>query len=124
MTCPTASPGGIAGYGQGGVPLPEITGPANIIFEWVGGVAMVLGVAVPLVGVGMAINMAGAWVFVHNTALYSIDGGGPETVLAIGLLSLLVAVLGSGRYGLDHVIGTRRRAARERTDTHAATVTV
>jgi len=52
--------------------------------------------------------MVGAWVFVHTSPLYSMDHNGPETVIAIGLLSLTLAAAGSGRFGLDHVIRRRR----------------
>jgi putative oxidoreductase len=98
--------GSIAGVGQlfaqSGIPMPAITGPANVLFEFVGGVAMILGAAMPLVGVLMAVNMAGAWLFVHTSPLYAMDHNGPETVIAIGLLSLVLAVVGSGRLGVDH----------------------
>jgi putative oxidoreductase len=109
--------GSIAGVGrlfeQAGVPLPALTGPANLLLEAVGGVALILGLAVPVVGLLMALNMLGAWVLVHPTALYAADHTGPETVIAIGLLSLVLAVTGSGRFGLDHLIARRfaRRAA-------------
>jgi putative oxidoreductase len=105
--------GGIGGvgqlYAQSGVPLPAITGPANVLFEFVGGVAMLLGLAVPVVGVLMALNMVGAWIFVHTSALFAMDHNGPELVIMIGLLSLVLAVVGSGRFGLDHLIVTRAR---------------
>jgi putative oxidoreductase len=103
--------GSIAGVGrlfeQAGVPFPALTGPANLLLEAVGGVALILGIGVPVVGVLMALNMLGAWVLVHPTALYAADHTGPETVIAIGLLSLMLAATGSGRFGLDHLI-TRR----------------
>lgn len=102
-----------AGYAESGVPAADLAGPANIIFEWVGGVAMVVGIAVPFVGVLMAVNMVGAWVFVHTSGLYAMDGNGPELVIAIALLSLLIAVMGSGRFGLDHVLFARRARARD-----------
>jgi putative oxidoreductase len=105
--------GTLAGVGQlfaqGGVPLPEITGPANVLFEFVGGVAMILGLAVPIVGVVMTLNMVGAWVFVHTSALFAMDRNGPELVITLGLLSLVLAVTGSGRFGLDHLIAPRLR---------------
>ena len=93
------------------MPLPAITGPANVLLEAIGGVAIILGLAVPIVGVLMAVNMAGAWMFVHTSPLYSMDHNGPEVVIAIGLLSLALAAAGSGRFGIDHLITRRRRAA-------------
>jgi putative oxidoreductase len=105
--------GSLAGVGQlfaqAGVPLPALTGPANVLFELVGGIAMILGAAVPIVGVLMALNMAGAWTFVHTSGLFAMDHNGPELVIALGLLSLVLAVTGSGRFGLDHVIVRRLR---------------
>jgi putative oxidoreductase len=105
--------GSIAGVGalfdKSGVPLAAITGPANVLFEFVGGAAMILGLAVLPVGVLMALNMLGAWIFVHTAGLYSLDHPGPELVIALGLLSLVLAVSGSGRLGLDHLIVGRVR---------------
>jgi putative oxidoreductase len=105
--------GSLAGVGQlfaqSGVPLPAISGPANVLFEFVGGAAMILGLAVPIVGVLMALNMAGAWIFVHTSGLFAMDRNGPELVIALGLLGLVLAVTGSGRFGLDHLIVRRAR---------------
>ncbi len=105
--------GSIAGVGalfeKSGVPLAAITGPVNVLFEFVGGAAMILGLAVLPVGVLMALNMVGAWIFVHASGLYALDHTGPELVIALGLLSLVLAVSGSGRLGLDHLIVRRVR---------------
>jgi putative oxidoreductase len=105
--------GSLAGVGQlfaeADVPLPALAGPANVLFELVGGIAMILGAAVPIVGVLMALNMAGAWIFVHTSGLFAMDRNGPELVIALGLLSLVLAVTGSGRFGLDHLIVQRLR---------------
>jgi putative oxidoreductase len=105
--------GSLAGVGQlfaqAGVPLGTVAGPANVLFELVGGIAMILGAAVPVVGVLMALNMAGAWIFVHTSGLFAMDRNGPELVIAIGLLSLVLAVTGSGRFGLDHLVARRLR---------------
>jgi putative oxidoreductase len=109
--------GSIVGVGelfaQSGIPLPAITGPANVLFEFVGGVAMILGLAVPIVGVLMALNMVGAWALVHTSPLFSMDHNGPELAIMIGLLSLVLAVTGSGRFGLDHLIVARSRRRKE-----------
>jgi putative oxidoreductase len=97
-------------FAQGGIPLAAVAGPANFLLEFVGGIAMILGLAVPVIGVLMALNMVGAWMLVHTSPLYSMDHNGPETVIAIGLLSLALATAGSGRFGLDHLL--LRRFAR------------
>lgn len=98
----------IAGVGalfeKSGVPLAAIAGPLNVLFEFVGGAAMALGLAVRPIGILMALNMVGAWILVHTGGLYAVDNTGPELVIALGLLSLVLAVSGSGRLGLDHVI--------------------
>jgi putative oxidoreductase len=105
--------GSLAGVGQlfaqAGVPLPAITGPANVLFEFVGGALVILGLGVPIIGVVMALNVAGAWMFVHTSGLFAMDHNGPELVITLGLLSLVLAVTGSGRFGLDHLIVTRIR---------------
>ena len=110
--------GSLAGVGglftQSGVPLPSITGPANVLFEFVGGVAMIIGLGVPIVGVLMALNMVGAWVLVHTSPLFSMDHNGPELVITLALLSLVLAVTGSGRFGLDHLV-VRRLSRTSRT---------
>jgi putative oxidoreductase len=97
-------------FAQAGVPLAPISGPANMLFELIGGILMIIGLAVIPIGVLMALNMLGAWVFVHTSGLFSLDHNGPELVITLGLLSLALAATGSGRLGLDHLIMRRWRA--------------
>ena len=107
-------------FEQAGVPLAALTGPANLLLEAIGGVALILGLAVRAIGVLMALNMPGAWVLVHTTALYAADHTA-GTVIAVGLLSLVLSVVtGSGRFGLDHLIAHRRA---RRSSSRAATST-
>jgi putative oxidoreductase len=99
-------------FSQVGVPLAVVAGPANVIGEFVGGIALAAGLAVRAVGVLMAINMLGAWLIAHLH--YSLfDGHGPAVVIAVGLLSLSLAITGSGRLGLDWLVGRRRRQRAE-----------
>ena len=101
--------GVVEGFEQSRVPLPAITGPVVLFGELIGGIAMILGLAVPVVGALMALNMAGAWILVHTSGLFAMDRSGPELVIALGLLSLVLAVFGSGRFGLDYLILRRVR---------------
>jgi len=98
-------------FAQSGVPLPHLAGPANLLLESVGGIAMIVGLGVPVIGVLMALNMVGAWALVHTSGLYAMDHNGPELVIAIGLLSLVLSATGSGRFGLDHLVARRRGRA-------------
>jgi putative oxidoreductase len=107
--------GVVDGFDQSGVPLPAIAGPANLFGELIGGALLILGFGVPVIGLLMAVNMVGAWIFVHTSGLFAFDRNGPELVIALGLLSLVLAVTGSGRFGLDHlVVGRTRRNAKTR----------
>lgn len=101
--------GVVEAFDQSGVPLPAITGPANLIGELIGGALLILGFGVPVIGALMAVNMVGAWIFVHTSGLFAFDRNGPELVIALGLLSLVLAVTGSGRFGLDRLVFGRAR---------------
>jgi putative oxidoreductase len=100
--------GVVNAFDQSGIPLPAI-GPANLFGELIGGALLILGFGVPVIGVLMAVNMVGAWIFVHTSGLFAFDRNGPELVIALGLLSLVLAVTGSGRFGLDHLVAGRAR---------------
>lgn len=106
--------GVVDAFDQSGVPLPAITGPANLFGELIGGALLILGFGVPVIGALMAVNMVGAWIFVHTSGLFAFDRNGPELVIALGLLGLVLAVTGSGRFGLDHLVfgGSRRNTRR------------
>lgn len=110
--------GVVEAFGQSGIPLPAITGPANLFGELIGGALLILGFGVRVIGALMAVNMVGAWIFVHTSGLFAFDRNGPELVIALGLLSLVLAVTGSGRFGLDHLVfgGTRRNTTTRRRD--------
>ena len=89
-------------FAQGHVPFPTLSAAFNLGLEFIGGILVIAGAALPLIGVAMAVNMGGAWVFVHTSGLFAMDHNGPELVIMIGLLSLVLAVVGSGRLGVDH----------------------
>jgi putative oxidoreductase len=108
----TGGPAGMAqGFGQMGIPLPELTARANMYGELIGGILLILGLGVRTIGVLMAVNMVGAWYYVHNSALYAMDHNGPELSIALALLSLMLAVTGPGRLGLGSLRSVFRTKA-------------
>ena len=99
--------GSVRGFDAMGIPFPELTARFNLALEFFGALALVLGIGVRSIGLLMAVNMAGAWYFVHTSGIYAMDGNGPECVIAIGLLSLMFVVTGPGRLAVGRVM-TRR----------------
>jgi putative oxidoreductase len=99
-----------AAFRQMGVPLPEISAFYATWVELLGGAALIIGVAVPIAGLLLFADMAGAFLFVHAGHGMFLAGHGFEFVLVLGATSLLLAVLGSGRFGVDAFLGGRDRA--------------
>ena len=100
--------GTAAFFTQAGVPLPTVSAWAATILEIVGGAALIVGIAVPLAGVLLALDMLGAFVFVHAGNGLFVTKNGYELVLALGAASLALAAVGAGRFSLDHALFGRR----------------
>ncbi|MCG5219932.1 DoxX family protein [Streptosporangium sp. KLBMP 9127] len=92
-----------------GVPLAGIAAPAVAVLEVVGGVALILGAALPIFGTLLALNMIGAIVFVHGSAGFAVDKGGYEFVLALAAASLVIGFSNGGALAVDSL--WRRRTA-------------
>ena len=106
--------GTAAFFGQAGVPLPTLSAWAAALIELVGGGALVLGLTVPVAGLLLALDMLGAYLFVHAGKGVFVTDGGFELVLALGVGSLVLAAVGAGRFSLDAALFGRRRNADER----------
>ncbi|MFG2250772.1 DoxX family protein [Spirillospora sp. NPDC048823] len=101
-------------FGELGIPLPGLAAHFTTWVELLGGAALIAGVLVPIAGVLIALNMAGAFWYVHmDNGLFSRDGG-YEYVLVLGATTLLFALVGAGRFSLDAVLRSRREEAPER----------
>ncbi|GAA4153934.1 DoxX family protein [Actinomadura keratinilytica] len=97
-----------------GVPFPSLSAAFATWVELLGGAALVLGLLVPVAGVLLAADMAGAFWFAHADKGLFASGGGYELVLALGATCLLLALAGGGRFGVDGALFGRREApARE-----------
>ena len=103
--------GTAAFFDQVGVPAASAAAWAAALVEVVGGAALIVGLAVPVAGLLLLLDMIGALVFVHAGAGVFVDQGGYELVLVLGAAALLLAAIGAGRYSLDHLLTARRRTA-------------
>ncbi|HEX5829553.1 MAG TPA: DoxX family protein [Gemmatimonadaceae bacterium] len=107
---------GVAGsFGQMGIPMAGLVGPAAAFLEFFGGlVALVAGLLTRLAAFGLAVGMLGALLLVHLKAGFFLPNG-HEFVLA--LLALLAAtatltLTGAGAYAADALLARRRRIRR------------
>ncbi|KAB8192785.1 DoxX family membrane protein [Nonomuraea phyllanthi] len=105
---------GIAGttafFESAGIPLASVAAPVVAALEVAGGLALILGAALPIAGTLLAADMVGAIVFVHGSAGFGAGEGGYEFVLALAAASLAVGFTGGGALALDTILSRRRTA--------------
>lgn len=99
------------------VPLPTVAANYATFVELIGGAALILGLAVPIVSLLLIADMLGALWFVHlENGLFmspgpGAAGGGYELVLTLIAGLIAVAALSVGKFGADGYIAGRRRRA-------------
>ncbi len=94
----------LAGTAQGfeamGIPLPQFAAFLAVAAEVGAGVALIVGFALPVAGVALALMMSGAYTFVHvGDPLV----GGFELPLVLGATALALGFSG-GRYSVDRLL--------------------
>ena len=103
--------GTAAGFAKMGVPLPAVSAVYAAVVELVGGLALLAGAGTVIVGLLVVLDMLGAFVFVHVSNGVFVQDNGFELVWAIAAAALLLVAVGPGRFSVDHVLLSRRRAA-------------
>lgn len=96
------------GFDGMGIPAPKIAAYFAATVELGGGVLLIVGALTSLVGILVAVNMAGAFWFAHKDAGLFASDGGWELVAVIGVLALVLAGVGPGRYSADGMATGRR----------------
>ena len=103
--------GVVGAFGQMGVPLPAITGPAIAFLEFFGGIALVLGLFTRPVALLLAIDMLGAISLVHLSKGFFLPEG-YEFALSLLGSSLALALAGAGEHSLHSMFSARKAEAR------------
>ncbi|HEY0528496.1 MAG TPA: DoxX family protein [Gemmatimonadaceae bacterium] len=99
---------GVAGFfGQMGVPMPGVMGPAIGILELVGGLALILGLFTRVFGFLLACDIFGAIVLVRAKGGFFAPNG-TEFELALCAIAVTLAIVGAGGFSADGVLARRR----------------
>jgi putative oxidoreductase len=101
-----------------GVPAATAAAVYSTFVELLGGVALIIGLGLPVAGLLLFIDMAGAFVFVNGqNGLFvgSTDTAhqGFELVMVLGLASLVFALGAGGNLTVDRRLSSRRASRRE-----------
>ncbi len=95
--------GGVAAFmSQAGIPAPQVTAVVVTAVEFLGGLALLLGLFTRLAAVLLAINMLAAILTIHLKAGFFLPNGYEFALTLLGANAAL-AVLGSGRAALESV---------------------
>jgi len=91
-------------FRQIGIPLPVISSAVVILVEFLGGIALILGLATRWAALLLAIDMAGAIFFVHFKGGFYVNHGGYEYALSLLAACLALTFSGAGALAIDSLI--------------------
>ncbi len=99
--------GGMAGFlGQVGIPAPMLAAVIVTLVEFLGGLALLLGLFTRWAAIPLAINMAVAILTVHLQAGFFLPNG-YEFALTLLAATVALSLLGSGEASVDRLLEKR-----------------
>lgn len=105
-------------FDKSGVIAPHASAWFAGLVELIGGGLLALGLLTPIAGLLIAVDLAGAWWFVHRSHGVFVNNGGWELVATLGLASFVFALIGPGRWSVDGIIERRRSRRHLKTAAH------
>jgi putative oxidoreductase len=94
------------------IPVPGVMAPFVAVTETVGGLMLIAGVATPLVGAALAIDMLVAYLTAKLGEGFFARKGGAELELLLGGGSLALVLTGAGRFSVDALLRLPQRVSR------------
>ncbi|WP_238419580.1 DoxX family protein [Gordonia sp. 'Campus'] len=95
------------GFDAMGVPAASFSAFVVTWLEILGGIALIAGLLTPIIAALFVLDMVGALFIAHVDSGIWVSDGGYEFVLALAAGSLLLAVVGAGRFSVDAALGTK-----------------
>jgi putative oxidoreductase len=96
-----------------GIPAPELMAYVVTYLEFLGGIALIVGLATRYVAALFAVEMVSTIVLVKlDVGLIAPDAGvGAELDLLILAIAVSLVLIGAGRWSVDRLLSGRRKAA-------------
>ena len=105
--------GTTASFAGSGIPMAGFVALFSIAVELIGGILFILGFGTRLIGLAYLVVSLGAIYFVHWAKGIYVAEGGFEYVMLLGACGLLFALIGPGKFSIDHMIAKAFRKKKQ-----------